>query len=325
MKKGLLFCVLLGGFVLHAQQKDIHIVFTSDVHFGLKKAHFRNSPDSVTSKEVNQVLANSIKSLGKIDYLILTGDIANREEVPLQSASVSWKQFIRVYAPLHIPLLLLPGNHDVSNAIGYYKIMFPEKDAGALVGIYNTMHPQHHLDTNHFIYTSTRFNYSRNIGGIHFQFITIWPDSANRIWMEKDLGKINPKMPVLIFVHDPPEGDPRHFTGQDKFENLLSEVYNNHYEKDWDLFLKKHPNIKGYFHGHSNYQEFYTYKGVDHDLSLECFRVDSPMKGKNSLKDESLLSFQVITIHPDKKQMEIKECLWNRENIQWGQSYILQF
>ena len=116
MKKGILFFALISGFSLSAQQKDIRIVFTSDVHFGLKKAHFRNFPDSVTSEVVNEAMAMSIKSVGKVDYLIVTGDIANREEVPLQSATVSWKQFLNVYKPLHIPMLLLPGNHDVSNA-----------------------------------------------------------------------------------------------------------------------------------------------------------------------------------------------------------------
>jgi hypothetical protein len=326
---------LLIAVVGKGQQKDIRIVFTSDLHFGLKKARFRNSPDSVTSEQVNQAMAASIRTLGKINYIIVTGDIANREEIPLQSASVSWKQFMSVFGSLHIPLLLVPGNHDVSNAIGHYKAMAPEKDASALVGIYNLMkHPRHLLDTAHFKYTPVEFDYSRNIGGIHFIFINMWPDSANRAWMEKDLAKVSSHTPVLIFAHDPPEGDPMHFTdpsgkkmnAKDKFEYLLSQVYNADFERGWDLFIKKHGNIKGYFHGHSNYQEFYTYKGKDGDLSLPCDRVDSPMKGKFSSKDEKLLSFQEIIVHPVKRQIEIKECLWNTgEKIKWGVSHIMQF
>ncbi len=328
-------CGLLIAVFAKGQQKDIRIVFTSDPHFGLKKAHFRNSPDSVTSEQVNEAMSTSIRALGKINYIIVTGDIANREEIPLQSASVSWKQFMGVFGPLHIPLLLLPGNHDISNAIGHYKKMFPERDASVLVGIYNLMeHPRHLRDTSQFKYVPTEFNYSRNIGGIHFEFINMWPDSANRAWMEKDLTKISPRTPVLVFAHDPPEGDPKHFTdpagkkinAQDKFEYLLTQFYNTGYEREWDLFLRKHYNIKGYFHGHSNYQEFYTYTGVDGDLSLPCDRVDSPMKGKLSSKDEKLLSFQEIIIHPAKHQLEIKECLWNTgEKIKWGATNIMQF
>jgi hypothetical protein len=76
-------------------------------------------------------------------------------------------------------------------------------------------------------------------------------------------------------------------------------------------FLKKHANIKAYFHGNSNWNEFYTYKGPDKDVNLPVFRVDSPMKGKYSGKDETLLSFQLITIDPQKQEMTVRECLWN--------------
>ena len=45
-------------------------------------------------------------------------------------------------------------------------------------------------------------------------------------------------------------------------------------------FLKLHPNIKAYFHGNSNWNEFYVYHGPDNDVNLNVFRVDSPMKGE---------------------------------------------
>jgi hypothetical protein len=78
-------------------------------------------------------------------------------------------------------------------------------------------------------------------------------------------------------------------------------------------FLKKHANIRAYFHGNSNWNEFYTYKGPDNDISLPVFRVDSPMKGRYSAKDETLLSFQLITIDAEKQEMTVRECLWNTE------------
>ncbi len=309
--------LLLISLTCKAQQKEIRIVFTADLHFGLKRC-FRDK-DSTSSYEVNRAMAASIRSLGKIDAIIIGGDIANRQEISIQSASVSWKQFENVYETLHIPLITIPGNHDISNAIGYYKPMFPMIDRGALAGIYSITHDHARLDTVHFRYKEDDFNFSKNIGGIHFLFINLWPDSVNRQWMEKDLRKAG-KMPVLIFAHYPPEGDPKQFTGPpakspdaaDKSENLTPEKYNDHYEKDWDIFLRAHPNIKGYFHGHSNYQEFYLYKGVNGDLALPCFRVDSPLKGKLSVKEESLLSYQLITIFPEKKMIEVRPYFWNR-------------
>jgi len=323
----LFFC-----FLSNAQEKKVRIVFISDLHFGLKKAHFRNSTDSVSSEDVNRALVKAIRSLGKIDYLAITGDIANRQQIPLQSASVSWKQFLEVYKPLHIPMLVTPGNHDLSNAIGYYKPMSPERDKTGLVGMYNVIHTGHHRDTSGFVYNNALFDYSRTIAGIHFDFISIWPDSANRAWMETDLKNVSSKTPVFVFAHDPPEGDVRHFKDPatqrnptDTFENLLDEVYTPYFEQEWDDFLKNHNNIKAYFHGHSNYQQFYTYKGIDSSLNLHCFRVDSPMKGKYSSADEQLLSFQLITIDPNKKTLEVRECLWNkRGRSKWGARELLR-
>jgi hypothetical protein len=330
--------IIIAVLLLHlcffsaAQEKKVRIVFISDLHFGLKKAHFRNSKDSVSSEDVNMAMAKAIISLGKIDYIAITGDIANRQQIPLQSASVSWKQFLEVYEPLHIPMLITPGNHDLSNAIGYYKPMYPQMDKTGLVGMYNLIHNGQHLDTSGFVYNDSLFNYSRTIAGIHCEFISIWPDSANRAWMETDLKGVSSKTPVFVFAHDPPEGDIRHFKDPaaqrnpaDTFENLLAETYTPRFEDEWDDFLKSHNNIKAYFHGHSNYQQFYTYKGVDSSLNLHCFRVDSPMKGKYSLADEHLLSFQLITIDPNKKTMEVKEYLWNKSGrSKWGERELLR-
>ena len=56
------------------------------------------------------------------------------------------------------------------------------------------------------------------------------------------------------------------------------------------------------------------------------FRVDSPMKGKYSAKDETRLSFHVITIDTLLRRMTVRECLWNTEpknaaaSVQWGES-----
>jgi hypothetical protein len=82
--------------------------------------------------------------------------------------------------------------------------------------------------------------------------------------------------------------------------------------------------IKAYFHGHNNYTEYYEYKGPEKNVSLPCFRVDSPMKGRFSAKDETLLSFEVITIDTRKRTLTVRECRWNTvpgdpSVIKWGQ------
>ena len=369
--------LVLSGWMRQAsaQSSDtsgiLQLVYTSDAHFGISRKSFQGA-DSVDSRNVNRAMIGKInrlpvqilpedegvnagKAVGGIDYLAQTGDISNRQEIPYQSATVSWSQFTAVYlhglktkGHDHQPtgFLLVPGNHDVSNAIGYPKPMRPLTDPASMVGIYNLMmQPALPKTSATFDYGTDKVSYSRDISGIHFMFITIWPDSGNRVWMEKDLKTVLPGTPVLIFAHDPPAGDARHFRNPvppytinptDRFENLLSEQFKDDLsakplsdtleQKGFVIFLKAHPNIKAYFHGHENANEFYTYKGPDGDVSLPVFRVDSPMKGKPSSTDETRLSFQLITIDTHTKRMTVRECRWNTDPanpgvpVSWGQS-----
>jgi predicted MPP superfamily phosphohydrolase len=354
----------------------IQIVFTSDVHFGITRPAF-DGDSNVPSVDVNARMVSKINHLpaltlpldhgvdaghdvGPIDYIMISGDIANRQETPIQSASVSWQQFTHDYLQgltlkdrrdHPTTFLLVPGNHDVSDAIGFYRKMDPPTDATSMAGIYNLMlQPATPKSNKNFHYPADKINYTRSIGGIFFMFITIWPDSANRLWMEKQLAQVDANTPVVIVAHDPPDGDPAHFinpndnhgiNAMDRFENLLEE-----YSKDprssfgedgkpkddrieqlgFVKFLKAHPNIKAYFHGHNNWNEFYTYTGPDGDVSLPSFRVDSPMKGKKSSKDERRLSFQLISIDPSSRTLTARECLWNPDPSRpeaipvWGES-----
>ncbi|HEX3385598.1 MAG TPA: metallophosphoesterase, partial [Mucilaginibacter sp.] len=282
------------------------------------------------------------QKVGSVDYLIEGGDIANRMEPPVQTAAASWAQFEQEY--MHqlnlkghdgrpLKLLMVPGNHDISNAIGYPRTMKPATDPSSMVSIYNRMlKPAKPLSNANYDYHKDKINYSRNIKGVHFMFITLWADSAERIWMQKDLDAVSPKTPVIIITHDQPECESKHFTNplpphsmtpENKFENLTEE----HYKEDtvaaandgataieqrgFVKFLKAHPNIKAYFHGNSNWNQFYVYHGPDNDVNLNTFRVDSPMKGDQSRKDETLLSFQLISLDPKTQTLTVRECLWN--------------
>jgi hypothetical protein len=61
-------------------------------------------------------------------------------------------------------------------------------------------------------------------------------------------------------------------------------------------------------------------------VTLHTFRVDSPIKGKDSAKDETKLSFHVVTIDMVSRRFTARECLWNVDPahpdtpIAWGAS-----
>lgn len=351
----------------------LQFIFTSDAHYGITRKTFRNDT-AVSGHLVNAAMIKEMNTLpvvqlpldggidagkltGPIDYVVEGGDIANRMENHDQSDATSWKQFSADYINgltlrgsdfKRAKLLLIPGNHDITNAIGFYKSMKPTTDPTSMVAIYNLMmKPSKMLTTKNYNYSKDKINYSKNIDGIHFMFITLWPDSSERIWMEKDLRSVSSKMPVILFTHDQPESEAKHFTNpakarginvNDRFEDLLDEVYKDSTaapadggttvieQRGWVAFLKKHPNIKAYFHGNDNFNQFYNYRGPDNDVSIPVFRVDSPMKGNYSSKDESKLSFQLITINTKTLTMTVRECLWNADpshtgkSIKWGES-----
>jgi hypothetical protein len=379
LKTGLMSLLVIPAISSRAAQQPadttiLQLIFISDVHFGITRPQFDGDRE-VASNIVNTRLVKKLNNLprlvlsddgglgagrpvGSIDYFIETGDIANRQEVPYQSATTSWAQFSQVYLQgltlkdhkgRPLLFLLTPGNHDVSDAIGFYRKMEPARDPASMVALYNLMlHPATPKTNITYHYPADKINYSKEIGGVHFLFINIWPDSANRIWMEKDLQQVPAGEPVILFCHDPPEGDAAHFTNphgdhdindRDRFENLLEETSKDALptakgkpsgdrmeQEGLVTFLKGHPNIRAWFHGHENWNEFYTYKGPGHDIALPTFRVDSPMKGKYSAQDETLLSFQLITLDTAARKMTVRECLWNPDpshpdaSPRWGES-----
>lgn len=337
------------------------MVFTSDAHYGITRKQFRGDSNvnghlvnAAMIREINTVPFLSLpadggvgagKKVGAVDYLIQTGDIANRMEPPYPSAATDWSQFAADYIKgvtlkdqhhRKTALLLAPGNHDISNAIGFHRIMNPETDPTSMVQMYNLMlHPSKPKTNNDYNYATDKINYSKNIQGVHVMFITLWPDSAERIWMQKDLESVASKTPVIIFCHDQPTCEVKHFTNpvppykmtaENKFENLVVERYKegkaaaagegaktDMEQRGWVKFLKAHPNIKAYFHGNSNWNEFYIYKGPENDVALNTFRVDSPMKGRYSANDETKLSFQLISLDPNTQSLTVRECLWNTQ------------
>lgn len=340
-----------------AQDSVLHFVFTSDVHYGITRKHFRGE-DSVPSYVVNRALIGAINELPgdklpedggagagqaitHLDGVLITGDIANREEKGIQPAAASWQQFDEEYDHLLTikdrhgrpsPIYLTPGNHDVSDAVGFWRKSQPPTDASSMAGIYNRMmDPARPRTASTYNYATDKIHCIKNIAGIQFVFLDVWPDSTDQAWMDAHL---KGDKPAFLFTHSNPDVEARFFTNPngdhgvnatDKFENLVPEVFRDGSSiKDSAVieqqalvrFLGRHPEIKAYFHGHNNYTEFYEWNG------LPCFRVDSPMKGKYSAKDERRLAFELITIDTRTRTMTVRECLWNKDpqHVQWGES-----
>ncbi len=349
----------------------VQFVFTTDQHYGLTKTSFQGS-SNVDAKIVNAALVSKINSLPSVsfpndggvkagqpirfmDYVISAGDIANREETGIQAATTSWNQFLNDYVNgitlkdlnnNNTSLCVVPGNHDVSNAIGYYKAMLPPVDAQSMIGMYNLMlNPAVPKTLATYNYTTDKVHYSRDLLGIHFMFLNLWPDSAERVWMTNDLSTVSSTTPVLLFAHSIPDVEARFFTNPngsntinatDKFENLVPEKFKDGALTITDLaaieqrgfvsFLKVHTNIKAYFHGHSNYNQFYIWQRPDNNINLNCIRADSPMKGAMSAADETKLSFQVVAIDMATKNITVGECLYDHNPanpaaaVSWGGS-----
>lgn len=351
----------------------IQFVFTSDAHYGIKRAAFRGQT-AVDARVVNQALVSKIDALasasfprdgglrsaeaiGPIDFVVEGGDIANRaetkDEVVIQDAARSWEDFradyvdgltLRDRAGRPSPLYIVPGNHDVSNAVGFHKPMTERADALPMVGIYNAMmHPDVPRTTSTYVYPRDTVRYTHDVAGVHFVFVTVWPDSEMRAWLDRDLARVSDRTPVILITHDQPASEAKHFRNPngahdvndvDRFENLLSDELadgrtiaspTDIEQTALEAFLERHPNISAYFHGNSNWNQFYDWSGPDHHLALHTFRVDSPMKGKISGEDETRLSFQVVTIDPEARLMTVRECLWNvgvvaSAPVGWGAS-----
>ena len=335
----------------------VQMVFAADLHYGLTRVFRGNvvSANIVNEEMVKQINSlptavfpndggvNAAKEITFIDNVAIGGDITNRQQSGVQSATTSWAQFNSDYLNgitlknkknLNTEFLLTCGNHDVSNAIGYPKALYPAIDNTSMVNIYNLMLRPLVPKTNiNYDYNKDKPNYSKNMVGVHLMFVTMWPDSANRIWMEKDLASVSLNTPVIIFTHDPAAGESTHFTnpfGNHSFtadyEDVIEQRFNGTltFENEFAGFLKLHPNIKAYFHGHTNFNEFYTFVGPNGDAKLNVFRVDSPMKGAVSLSDETKLSFQVLAINGLTQTLTVRECLWNTtgasSKVSWGQS-----
>jgi hypothetical protein len=342
--------VAVGAAFLYDPPDALQFVVTSDAHYGLTRPIFRGH-SNVDAHIVNTALVSQLNAMpdarfpfdgglnagrriGAVDFVVEAGDITNREEhtdeLSIQPASASWSQFVADYINgIHLRdhsgaaarVFVVPGNHEASNAVGFYKPMSPATDVLPLLEIY--------------------------MGGVHFVFLHIWPDSAMRARMEQDFSHVSTSTPIIIVTHDQPDVEAKHFinpngahdiNADDRFENLLADRFADGTTIDTpslieqaqlEQFLTHHPNVTAYFHGNSNWHQVYDWNGPNHIARLHTVRVDSPMKGAVSSVDETKLSFEVVTIDAGARTMTVRECLWNADpthrdaSVAWGDSVTL--
>lgn len=82
-------------------------------------------------------------------------------------------------------MYLVPGNHDISNAIGYSKVLSPEKDASSAAGIFNRMmRPAVERTAETFNYQTDKVHYSFVKDGYGL-FLWECTDAYMRQWFDQ--------------------------------------------------------------------------------------------------------------------------------------------
>jgi hypothetical protein len=349
---------------LAAEESDLQFVIVSDIHFGFVRVNpaMLNGHAYTDGLHVNQVMVQSLNGLsdlhiphddgvaaahrvGRIDFVAVTGDVANRAEkglelVPddLKDYTTDWVNGLTLECKPHVvtPIMLTPGNHDVSNAIGHTKIPAANVDGSSMKMMLDQAQPGNAVTVyNRSVFEAkdangvsiNKPNHSMTMDGIHFVFVTIWPDSGNRAWIDADLANVPLTTPVMLFMHDYPDLDPKHLNNpaaghpitaayeacetdpQSPADPPGSSVVEQRAMVAW---LKTHPNIVAWFHGHTNYNDMYDWNGPDGDITLHCYRLDSPMKGQitSAVGGEQYLSYQLACINREHMRMTVREVRW---------------
>ena len=102
--------------------RKVRLIHTSDTHFGDPTGHPR-------ADEVLESVVGAVERLGG-DALLLAGDVFDNERV--SDDVVEW--FVAQMAQLDVPVIVLPGNHDLAhNTSVYGRAPFEEAPANLRV------------------------------------------------------------------------------------------------------------------------------------------------------------------------------------------------
>ena len=89
--------------------RKVRLIHTSDTHFGDPTGHPR-------ADEVLESVVGAVERLGG-DALLLAGDVFDNERV--SDDVVEW--FVAQMAKLEVPVVVLPGNHDLAHRTSVYR------------------------------------------------------------------------------------------------------------------------------------------------------------------------------------------------------------
>ena len=288
----------------------IQFVFTSDAHYGLAHAAFRGAIECQRARCVNRRAGGGDQPRRRrstSSSRAATSPTARKR--PGRPDSERRRLVVSVCADYFDGLtvndadgrraaaLVVPGNHEASNAVGFYKPMTPPIDKTSMVEIYNRMMLPAAPKTAASYTTPATACCIRTRRRPALRFIRSGRTRPSRRWLEHDLARVDRSTPVVLFVHDQPEAHAKHFTNPnaphdinatDKFENLLADTSPTDRRSSrrrspssaTSSVPRTHRNITAYFHGNSNWNEFYEWTGPSQTLGLHMFRVDSPMKGQ---------------------------------------------
>jgi hypothetical protein len=237
-------------------------------------------------------------------------------------------------------ILTIPGNHDLSNAIGFHKIMTPAIDKTSMLRVYAKAYDEE-LSDGDFNPRDHAIFLSRELAGVQLYFIQMWPGSAMRQRLAREIASLPVDRPVMLFTHIQPDIDAKRLinpngdhgiNAKDKLENLVANISSVETideipiqeRRELARFFKDHPSIKAYFHGHEHENIMYLWRGSDNEIALPAFMVDSPMKRKVSGEDESKISFHSIAVDSDARKVTVRQVPWNfnsfEKRIVWGDS-----
>jgi hypothetical protein len=343
--------ISLTSLCLTSKAQQINFVFFSDPHYGTHRM-FRGV--DTPADQVLEVMQKSVKALPaatlpddggvgsgqkieKLDFIVCGGDIGNRMHGDIQSAAASWAQFERTWINDSLPpVYLIPGNHDISNAIGYPTTQSFTTDPTCVVEIYNRMmHPAEPRTTHNFVQRLDKSVYAFAQSGIAFLFGGAWIDSESRRQLELT-GLVNDSTPAILFTHFPAAPEAFRFTnphpGHDinaeaRYQNVIEDIPDVDLSTDAPVglyreaarFLGRNPQIAAWLHGHSHCNFFYEWTGPDEDISIKAFQTDSPTLGALSSKDELIVSYLVVSIDPEQSRMTVRQYFWHPDKPdKWG-------
>ena len=108
------------------------VLHVSDLHIG-KRVNGMSMLDD-QRYILRQIL--DIAEKRQVSVLLIAGDVYDKASPSAEAVTV-FDAFLTDAVAADLRVLAIPGNHDVTNAVGFYKAMTPAKDNGSLLAMYN--------------------------------------------------------------------------------------------------------------------------------------------------------------------------------------------